>query len=256
MTQYIIKAFNYQGQGGNTAAVVLEQGNPAEMQALAKANGYSETVFYDTEKKFARFFTPVEEVGICGHATLALFGVLKKLEIVEEGVQSFTTNQGTYQVDVREDVVFLRLDQPTFFPFEGEWKDEALGVKTKNVDVVSTGLKDILVEVESRILLHVAKPDRIYSDAIQKENDAIGYHVYTLHDGLHVRNFAPLVGIDEECATGTSNGALVSLLHKKNIVKTNEVVTIFQGEDMGEPSRIEAFVDEEGYPWVGGAVSI
>ena len=49
-------------------------------------------------------------------------------------------------------------------------------------------------------------------DRISREYDAIGMHVYYRNPktGLtaSVRNFSPVVGINEESATGTSAGAV------------------------------------------------
>ena len=52
------------------------------------------------------------------------------------------------------------------------------------------------------------------------------------------RNIAPLVGIDEECATGTSNGALTHYLKDYNIISTQDINTFIQGETMGRASTI------------------
>ncbi len=60
---------------------------------------------------------------------------------------------------------------------------------------------------------------------------------------VKVRNFAPLVDIDEESATGTSNCALACLLKRK--------IEALQGDIMEEPSTIIA--DCNG-PRVGGKV--
>ena len=53
-------------------------------------------------------------------------------------------------------------------------------------------------------------------DKVSREHGAIGMHVYYLNPkpGItaSVRNFSPVVGINEESATGTSAGALSCLL--------------------------------------------
>ena len=55
----------------------------------------------------------------------------------------------------------------------------------------------------------------------------------------HCRNFAPLYGIPEECATGTSNGALFHYLNGYGLVGPSPARFI-QGESMGRPSVITA----------------
>ena len=78
---------------GNPAAVVLLEGEwlPEEqMQKIAFENNLSETAFIkllEDEGRFAiRWFTPVLEVPLCGHATLAssfvLFSIHKELECI------------------------------------------------------------------------------------------------------------------------------------------------------------------------------
>jgi PhzF family phenazine biosynthesis protein len=72
------------------------------------------------------------------------------------------------------------------------------------------------------------------------------------------RNFAPLVGINEESATGTSNGALASYLFKFHHQKQNYVLR--QGYSMNLPSEIKVtlVLKEEDIQsvWVGGMAQI
>lgn len=56
----------------------------------------------------------------------------------------------------------------------------------------------------------------------------------------YVRNFAPLYDIDEEAATGTSNGALTYYLYRRGLVKPEGVNVFVQGEAMGRPSEIRS----------------
>ena len=60
------------------------------------------------------------------------------------------------------------------------------------------------------------------------------------------RNIAPLVGIDEECATGTSNGALTHYLKDYNIISVKDINTFIQGEAMGRASTILSKYKKDG----------
>ncbi|MGL4785278.1 MAG: PhzF family phenazine biosynthesis protein, partial [Cetobacterium sp.] len=51
------------------------------------------------------------------------------------------------------------------------------------------------------------------------------------------RNFAPLYGIDEEAATGSSNGALFGYLNTIERYKS-DYLEFFQGENYGACSKI------------------
>ena len=69
------------------------------------------------------------------------------------------------------------------------------------------------------------------------------------------RNFAPIVGINEESATGTSNGALGCYLN--NYIDENKIkFTLRQGYSMNKPSEITTLLliknDEVVTVFVGG----
>jgi PhzF family phenazine biosynthesis protein len=72
---YQIDAFTRRVFGGNPAAVMpLQSWLPDEtLQALAAENNLSETAFFVGQggSYHLRWFTPVQEVNFCGHATLA-----------------------------------------------------------------------------------------------------------------------------------------------------------------------------------------
>ena len=91
MTPHIIDAFTTQPFHGNPAGVALIQGPyplDGEMAALAKELGFSETAFVQPagpEAFTLRYFTPTDEVDLCGHATIASFHGLWKWGLVSPG---------------------------------------------------------------------------------------------------------------------------------------------------------------------------
>lgn len=85
MKQYIVDAFTDQVFGGNPAAVcVLEDWLTEELMIkIARENNLSETAFIKKEGKDyqLRWFTPKEEIALCGHATLAsAFVIMNKID--------------------------------------------------------------------------------------------------------------------------------------------------------------------------------
>ena len=64
-------------------------------------------------------------------------------------------------------------------------------------------------------------------------------------------NYAPLYDIPEECATGTSNGALTYYLYLRGDVKPEQENVFLQGEHMGRPSEIRSLLYEK-----DGAVTV
>jgi PhzF family phenazine biosynthesis protein len=70
---YQVNAFTTETFGGNPAGVCPLQDWPADalLQRIAAENNLSETAFFTREDGFyrLRWFTPVTEVDLCGHAT-------------------------------------------------------------------------------------------------------------------------------------------------------------------------------------------
>ena len=101
---------------------------------------------------------------------------------------------------------------------------------------------------------------------LSKTYDVVGAHAFTIEEGkVYARNFAPLYGIDEESATGTSNGALVAYLYQNLqdkaplLAKDLQLpvyykMDVLQGEAMSNTSLIQTKLFEEPNlaVWVGG----
>lgn len=243
------------------------------MKAIAKEVGFSETAFVFRSKSAdfnVRFFTPSEEVDLCGHATIGLFSGLFQLGLVEAGTYTQKTKAGILEVQIKEDGSVL-MEQAN--PILGEtYVDEAiaysLGLGKEDlhenlpIQAVSTGLLDLLIPVKSREVLGKIKADEDAITEISKKFGVVGYHVFALGDAAEgvqkgqCRNFAPLYAIPEEAATGTSNGALAAyLIHHKASGEEVKRFKFKQGVEMNCPSEIEAYMDEKGKVWVGGSAA-
>lgn len=96
--QYQVDAFAARAFEGNPAAVCpLEYWLDDDLlQAIAEENNLSETAFFvPNEKGFdLRWFTPVKEVDLCGHATLATAHVIFEILGHTESVIFFETRSG------------------------------------------------------------------------------------------------------------------------------------------------------------------
>ncbi|MEC0108618.1 PhzF family phenazine biosynthesis protein [Paenibacillus taichungensis] len=255
-----LHAFSDKPLGGNPAGVVLQAGHlsDSEMQEIARQVGFSETAFVmpsDQADFKVRYFTPSDEVDLCGHATIALFYLMKAQHIVDVGVYTLETLAGILEVVVHNNgEVYLSQALPEF----GEIVDrqdiaDSLGISTHDlhaelpVQIVSTGLRDILIAVNHVDVLSKIIPDFKLIAEISKANHVVGYHVFALKPDkestlAECRNFAPLYDIPEESATGTSNGALLCYLHKNNQISDphDTTYTIRQGYTMNRPSEIRA----------------
>ncbi|MGA7297590.1 MAG: PhzF family phenazine biosynthesis isomerase, partial [Rhodanobacteraceae bacterium] len=99
---YQVDAFASRVFAGNPAAVCpLPAWLPdAVLQAIAEENNLSETAFFVPagDSYELRWFTPLSEVDLCGHATLASAHVLYRHLGHERDTIDFMTRSGTLQV--------------------------------------------------------------------------------------------------------------------------------------------------------------
>lgn len=256
---YRLSSFTDKIDGGNPAGVVLNADNlkEGEMKYIAKEVGYSETAFVSKSDKAdfkVRFFTPVEEVDLCGHATIATFSLLTKKEIIKPGEYTQETKAGLLGIETNEKEEVM-MDQN--IPYFGEYLDKKIITKALNiseedfyveypVQIVSTGLRDIIVPIKSFDKMNFLIPNYDEIAKICVENESAGFHIFNLERNdfqASCRNFAPHLGIKEESATGTASGALASYFVEHGVYKANEKMVFEQGYKMKKPSKIKAIVE-------------
>lgn len=267
MSIYRLTAFPKTEYGGNKAGVYLDADllTEKEMKKIAKEVGYSETAFVsesDVADFKVRFFTPTSEVDLCGHATIATFNLLRDLKIISEGTYTQETKAGVLNLVVKKNEVYMEQILPEFFD-ELEYHDISTCFSNGHfvddnypVQIVSTGLKEIFIPVKDVETLNNLKPN--FNEIIEASvrHNVIGIHAFTLAEDCEAygRNFAPIVGINEESATGTSNGALACYLFRH--VKRKHKYVLRQGYPMDLPSEIISKLESEDNVikkvWVGG----
>ncbi len=258
---YTVNAFAKTKTGGNPAGVVLEADelSETEMKSIAAHIGFSETAFVmrSGQADFKlRFFTPNEEVDLCGHATVGAFYAMFSLGIIKPGAYSQQTQAGLLHVNISEEgIVMMQQALPVLsdMPDREEIADSlhiplSLLSEDLPVQVVSTGLRDIIVPVRDLRALFGLSPNPKKVEEISRRYQTVGYHAFTfetLHGAdIHCRNFAPLYGIPEEAATGTSNGALACYLSRYGRLPVGiKQLRIEQGYCMDRPSEIIAVVE-------------
>lgn len=248
---YVAAAFSKDDKGGNKAGVVLGRSELTSVQkaAIAKEMGYSETAFVlDSDKADFKlqYFTPTEEVPLCGHATIAAFSTLKLLNMLDKPACTIETEAGILNIHIKDDgLILMEQNRPAYL--EVLDSDIFTGCIERNfidhrfpIQIVSTGLNDVMLPVDSVEHLEQLSPDFEMIANMSKEKEVVGVHAFTMIKESDVtaicRNFAPLYGIDEESATGTANCALACYLFK--YYKQQSQYVFEQGHNMGDISRI------------------
>lgn len=205
---YQIDAFANQPFEGNPAAVCpLDKWLPDDvMQSIAEENNLAETAFFvEKDKGFhIRWFTPVAEVDLCGHATLASAYVIYKHLGHQEKEISFESKSGTLLATSNRDV--LTLDFPSQHPEPCDCPQElveALGKKPlfcmKSMDYIAVFENEadvISLQPEWERLLRLDLRGVIVTSASQTFD-------------FVARFFAPKYGINEDPVTGSAYTQLI-----------------------------------------------
>lgn len=262
MNIYKVNAFSFNDKGGNPAGVVIEGNNLSEdeMLKIAKEVGFSETAFISKSNVAdykVRFFTPTDEVDLCGHATIATFSLLNSKKLLKKNTLTQETKAGILEINIVDNTIFMeQLNPIKYETIDSKIIAKSLGINEKDiispVSVFSTGLKDIIVHVKSLEVINNLKPNFNLITNISREFKSTGYHIFTLetvnNSTAHCRNFAPLYGINEESATGTASGALSGYLISNKLVefRNGENNFVFeQGYTMNTPSEIKVILSIE-----------
>ncbi len=195
------------------------------MQQVAREMNLSETAFLfgrdDKEGNgFAsydlRWFTPIVEVDLCGHATLASAHLLwEEGRVGREKSIHFQTRSGLLKAGRREGngEVWIELEFPALpvKPFKGSAAvlSKALGTRPKYVGAYGT---DYLVEIESEAALRKLAPDFGLLKTLPVRGVAVtcspGPATKAKGYDFVSRFFGPRVGIDEDPVTGSAHCAL------------------------------------------------
>jgi PhzF family phenazine biosynthesis protein len=211
-----VDAFTSRRFAGNPAAVMPMESFPADtvLQEIAAENNLAETAFLVPENGDyrLRWFTPVTEVPLCGHATLASAAVvMERLETARNAVVFHSasgpltvrrTNPG-YIMDFP-----LRPSKPILTP---PGLAEALGVAP--TEVLENAFNYMAV-LESPLVLRSLAPDM----AALARMDRGGVIVTAPGDGSYdfvSRYFAPAKGIPEDPVTGSAHCTLAPYWAKR-----------------------------------------
>jgi len=220
---YQVDAFTERPFAGNPSAVCVLDAplDTATMQSIAAEMNLSETAFVqrvDTGAARAparyglRWFTPQEEVKLCGHATLASAPVLFREQSLRTDYVEFDTKSGTLVARRRNDGIQLdfpadTLESYVLLPVMAS----ALGVHEPVAVHRSHSLGMVLIHVASAATVRALKPDMRALAAAGARSDGMGFTVTApgaAPTDFVSRFFAPGLGIDEDPVTGSSHTVL------------------------------------------------
>lgn len=263
-----VDAFAEAPLSGNPAGVVPDGGGLTDdqMHAVAREMALSETAFLRPSERAdrrIRYFTPTQEVDLCGHATIGSFAHLHDAGELGHGTTTLETNAGVIDVDVDADgTVWMTQGEPSITEREVPFARvaESLGLDREAlrgpsddlpIAVASTGLPFLVVPITYLSDLGDANPSMADVESLAEEVDAVGIYVFTFDtlrgdSTLHGRMFAPGAGVPEDPVTGTASGAVGAYLERAGAFEDVPEELVFeQGHFIDRPGTVRVRVGDE-----------
>lgn len=274
--------------GGNPVVVIpdAEGITPDQMQTIARGLGSAETAFLrpatvpDADLRLC-CYTPTTRVPFSGHQALGaayVWGAEGRTPLRSPVTRlHIQMDIGVLPVDLQVEAghiarVVMTEQSPAFGALlEDIWglagalsvEPEAIGAHLP-CQVVSTGLPALIVPFRSLSALQEVIPQKAKLTAVCEQVEAqcvLAFSRETLSPrfNVHVRLFAPMLGVDEDPATGSATGALGAYLVQYHVAGEGPVhhIASEQGYEVGRPSAIYVEVDSSTRPMtvrVGGRV--
>jgi predicted PhzF superfamily epimerase YddE/YHI9 len=207
---YFLSAFTGKGMQGNAAAICLLDGwlPDKTLQGIASRIGLSETAFLvprgEGNTYELRWFTPIVEVGLCGHATLGAAHVLFSTSARRCHDLTFETRAGWLAAsrDGKRIALNFPEDVPQPCSFAGPLP-AALSIPFAEI----WAARDYMAVYRSEDQIRSLRVDL----AVLRKMDLPGLIVTAPgeHADFVSRYFAPSEGIDEDAVTGSAHCTLL-----------------------------------------------
>lgn len=209
MKTFIVDSFTNKMFKGNPAGVCIinEPVSDSLKQNIAAELGFSETAFIqkkNEENYSITFFTPLKEISLCGHATLAAAKILfsqEKLDAItfhnREGIELkvFKNNNGITMTFPSYQTVKKEIPRQLL---------EALGIDRAIEVCFNEELKIILIEIKNCMTLELLRPDFVALVNSYKGIDGVLVTAQDNNNGFDFcyRYFWPWAGTNEDPVTG------------------------------------------------------
>ncbi|MBN1328297.1 MAG: PhzF family phenazine biosynthesis protein [Candidatus Heimdallarchaeota archaeon] len=233
-----------------------------EMQGMALEMNFSESTFLcnSTLKEChskVRIFTPGRELDFAGHPTLGTSYVIKYKKLIPSKTEKLTLELGIGPINVEyseDNSISMIQPEPQYLEVfrDKEAIADILGIEPTDIldeypiQVVSTGFPFLIVPLDSiksitKISLDVPLLLSLLEDFVTSQ--LLVFTKETIHNDshVHVRMFAPSVGVLEDPATGSAAGPLGAYLEKYNVIDNHELGVFYhfeQGYEIQRPSRL------------------
>ena len=218
---YFIDAFADKVFTGNPAAVIFTDIDDEKlMQKIAFENNLSETAFVNLSKdtNHIRWFSPLKEVDLCGHATLAsgfaYFNFINK----DKNEVTFMSASGELSVSKNNDLYELNFPKDNLTKIDLEDRvEDSIGVKPVETYIGDINLIAIL---DSEDAIKELNPD--FNKLINLVGQGLIVTAQSNEYDFVSRYFCPKYGINEDPVTGSAHTSLIPYWSER--LKSSELV--------------------------------
>jgi len=206
---FIVDSFTDKIYKGNPAAVCLieKKLNELEYQNIAMEMNLSETAFLLKKSENVydlRWFTPEEEVNLCGHATLASAHILWEQGIAAKNLPiSFNTLSGVLSAKYEQD--WITLDFPAQNPVESKGDPDLLeAIPGDKISILEDELSYIIIMKNEEDIREMNPDFDLLYKTRKKEVIVTALSENPEYDFVS-RFFGPAIGIKEDPVTGSAH---------------------------------------------------
>lgn len=250
---YRVDSFTDKAFAGNPAAVcVLHKPREKQwMQQVAAEMNLSETAFVlkQNGNYLLQWFTPVCEVALCGHATLATAHILWDEQFHDPDANAVFLTKSGVLIARKKEHSWIELDFPSLAVYPHNRPESfktILGVDEIEILFFGKTDMDYIIELDSAKAVRAMKPDFV---RLEKALDA-GLVVTAASDmpqfDFISRVFAPSEGINEDPVTGSAHCILGPYWARKT---GQDEFSAFQASSRGGVLRVRV---EKDRTYLGG----
>jgi len=225
---------------GNPAGVIFSEFLPNEvMQKIALENNLSETAFVYEEGNDYRikWFSPLMEIDLCGHATLAAAHIyFTEINRDANSITFISSKNGSLEVIRKNNYLYLNFPVDQYAPIPID--DDLINMIGETPIEAFKGRDDIMCIFEDESIIYNIEPNKSLLKLFPVRGLIVS--AKSLDYDFVSRCFFPITGVDEDPVTGSAHTTLTpywakqlgkdSLLAKQVSSRGGELKCVLEGD--------------------------
>jgi len=225
---------------GNPAGVIFSEFLPNEvMQKIALENNLSETAFVYEEGNDYRikWFSPLMEINLCGHATLAAAHIyFTEINRDADSITFISSKNGSLEVTRKNNYLYLNFPVDQYAPISID--DDLINMIGETPIEAFKGRDDIMCIFEDESIIYNIEPNKSLLKLFPVRGLIVS--AKSLDYDFVSRCFFPITGVDEDPVTGSAHTTLTpywakqlgkdSLLAKQVSSRGGELKCVLEGD--------------------------